>query len=58
MIPATMKRQAYRYSICGFSMIGATIRYAEIVNTVIGMMIGTCKKHETGVLYMKKVTLS
>jgi len=46
-----MKRPAYRYSICGFSMIGAAIRYAEIVNTTIGMMIGTCNKHDTGVLY-------
>jgi hypothetical protein len=52
-----MKRPAYRYSICGFSMIGAAIRYAEIVNTTIGMIIGTCNKNETGVLYMTKVTL-
>jgi hypothetical protein len=27
-------------------MIGAAIRYAEIVNTTIGMMIGTCNKHD------------
>jgi hypothetical protein len=27
-------------------MIGAAIRYAEIVNTAIGMMIGTCNKHD------------
>ena len=52
-----MKRPAYRYSICGFSMIGAAIRYAEIVSTTIGMMIGTCNKHKTGVLYMTEVTI-
>jgi hypothetical protein len=57
MSPAMMKRPAYRYSICGFSMIGAAIRYAEIVNTTIGMMIGTCNKYETGVLYMAEVKL-
>jgi hypothetical protein len=57
MSPTTMKRPAYRYSICGFSMIGAAIRYAEIVNTTTGMMIGTCNKQGKGVLYTTDVTL-
>jgi len=57
MNPAMMKRPAYRYSICGFSMIGAEIRYTEIVNTTTGMMIGTCNKRKAVVLYMIKVTL-
>ena len=39
-------------------MIGAAIRYVEITNTTIGMMIGTCNKHKAGVLYMTEVTLS
>jgi len=38
-------------------MIGAAIRYAEIANTTTGMMIGTCNKHERGVLYTTEVTL-
>jgi len=38
-------------------MIGAAIRYTEIVNTTTGMMIGTCNKRKAVVLYMTKVTL-
>jgi hypothetical protein len=38
-------------------MIGAAIRYAEIVSTTTGMMIGTCNKHGIGFLYMTNATL-
>jgi len=39
-MPAPIKPAAYRYSICGLSMIGATIRYAEMTSTSTGITSG------------------
>jgi hypothetical protein len=37
-------------------MIGAAIKYTEIVSTTIGMNSGTCNRHVAGVLYMGHAT--
>lgn len=36
-----MNPSAYKYSICGLSIIGPMTKYIEIINTTYGMMIGT-----------------
>lgn len=38
-----MNERAYKYSICGLSIIGPMTKYIEIINTTYGMMIGTCE---------------
>lgn len=38
-----MNDSAYKYSICGLSIIGPTTKYIDIINTTYGMMIGTWK---------------
>lgn len=36
-----MNPSAYKYSICGLSMIGPMTKYTDINNTKYGMIIGT-----------------
>lgn len=41
MRPASINPSAYKYSICGLSMIGPMTKYTDMINTKYGMMIGT-----------------
>lgn len=41
MRPANINPSAYKYSICGLSMIGPMTKYTDMNNTKYGMMIGT-----------------
>lgn len=48
-----MNMTAYKYSICGLSMMGPITKYIEIINTIYGMMIGTFWGRKVVVLNFK-----
>ena len=57
MSPPTMNKNAYKSSICGFSMMGPITRYAAINKNKIGITMGTCKENKSVLSRFKKEVL-